>query len=117
MEIAVDSKGEGVIKINVAGMVTLSGETNVEPLEKLLGDNPYAQNVILNLGEADKIDSSGIGWLVTCHKRLEEGGGQLILHSLQPMVTTVLKTVRLDKFLQVTLNERQAVELLKGEVT
>ncbi len=117
MDLTVDSQSEEVVKVNVTGMVSLSGETNVEPLEKLLGSAPYDKQIILNLDGADRIDSSGIGWLVTCHKRSSEGGGQLVIHSVQPMVANVLKTVRLDKFFNMVHNERQALEVLKGKVT
>lgn len=115
MELTVDTQSDNVVKINVTGMITHATDTN--PLESLLGADPFSKQVILNLAEADRIDSSGIGWLVTCHKKLSDGGGQLVLHSVQPMVATVLKTVRLDKYFQLTHNERQAVDLLKGEVT
>ena len=117
MDLTIDSQSEDLIKVNVTGMVSLSGEVNVEPLEKLLGFEPYGKQVVFNVEGAERIDSSGIGWLVTCHKRFSEAGGQLVIHSVQPFVANVLKTVRLDKFFNLAQNERKALEMVKGNVT
>ena len=117
MDLTIESQTDELIKVNVSGMVSLSGEVDVEPLEKLLGFEPYAKQTIFNLDAEDRIDLSGIGWLVTCHKRFTEAGGQLVIHSIQPMVANVLKTVRLDKFFHLVHNERKALELVKGNVT
>lgn len=115
MKLKLDSEADGVVKVSVSGMVTLTGETKVEPLGDLLGEEPYGKRVLLDMGTAEKIDSSGIGWLVTCHKRFVEGEGKLVIHSVQPFVANVLKVVRLDRFFNIASNERQGLPQLKGE--
>ena len=115
MKLTVESEVDGVVKVSVTGMISLATASTVEPLGDLLGDDPYAKKILLNVGSAERIDSSGIGWLVTCHKRTKEGGGKLVIHSVQPFVVNVLKVVRLDRFFEIAPNERQGTIMLKGE--
>jgi anti-anti-sigma factor len=117
MKLQVDSDSDGVVKVNVAGVLSLSGSVTVEPLGELLGELPYAKQVLLNVRDAERIDSSGIGWLVTCQDRFKQGGGKLVIHSVQPMVATVLRTVRLDRMFHVAPNERHGLVLLRGETS
>jgi len=87
--------------------VTLSvrGEIEVYSLpefsrhvEALLGGPP---TVVLDLEGLDYIDSSGLGFLVTLHERMERQGQRLILANLRSHVTRVFKITRLDQILDI----------------
>jgi anti-anti-sigma factor len=115
MNLKLESESEGVVKVNVSGMLSVSAASTVEPLAELLGEDPYAKRVLLNTAGADRIDSSGVGWLVTCHKRFQSGNGKFVIHSVQPFVANVLKVVRLDRFFEIAPNERQGLIMVKGD--
>jgi anti-anti-sigma factor len=71
------------------------------PLEDLLGAGFYQRQVLLDLGQATFIDSSGVGWLLTNHKNFLAAGGKLILHSVPPMVDQVLRLLQLHHMLSI----------------
>jgi anti-anti-sigma factor len=76
-------------------------QANEDPLHDLLGNSGYSGAVLLDLEKTDYIDSSGIGWLLSTHRRFLRDGGQLILHSVPPMVFQVVRLMRLDKVLNI----------------
>jgi anti-anti-sigma factor len=47
------------------------------------------------------IDSAGVGWLVKAHKRFQEAGGRLEIHSISPMVMQILKLLRMPEVLNI----------------
>src|SRR5206468_11585595 len=49
------------------------------PLERLLGEGAFTRRVILNLDRVNFLDSSGLSWLVACHKRFVQQGGKMVL--------------------------------------
>jgi anti-sigma B factor antagonist len=73
----------------------------VEPLQELLGEGAYARQVRLDLRETEFLDSSGVGWLLTCHKRIRQAGGRLTLHQPHPIVANVLRVLKLEKVFDI----------------
>lgn len=51
----------------------------------------------IELSELTYIDSSGLGTLVTIHKRLKEKNGKLVLAGAQGLPYDLIKRTRLDK--------------------
>jgi anti-anti-sigma factor len=84
----------------------------LHPLEALLGPQVYARKLLLNLEETNYVDSSGIGWLIGCHKRFLQAGGRFVIHSVPPSVGQILRVLRIDSLLNVAGNETQARELM-----
>ena len=68
-----------------------------EPLAQILGDDVYSKRVLLGLEGSNYVDSSGVNWLLRCHKRFREAGGKLVLHSPSPLVVQTLKVLKLDR--------------------
>jgi anti-anti-sigma factor len=87
---------------------------HANPLEELLGDACYQRCAIIDLGPASFIDSSGIGWLVTCHNRFVAAGGKLILHSVPPMIDQVLRLLRLQTVLFLKRDRAAALAAAAG---
>ncbi len=85
------------------------------PLDALLGSLGYGQRVMLNLAETRFIDSSGLSWLVVCHKRFIQGGGKLVIHSVRPTIMDLFKMMRLEMVLNVAENESAARKLIGDE--
>lgn len=57
--------------------------------------------VRIDLTDTTYIDSSGLGVLITIHKRTKEKQGCLTLTGVQGMVDVLLKRTRLDKTLSI----------------
>ena len=57
--------------------------------------------ILIDLADVSYIDSTGLGVLVTVHKRTKEYGGQLVLTGITGMVAELLKRTRLDRVLTI----------------
>jgi anti-anti-sigma factor len=85
------------------------------PLEKILGCLTFARKVILNLEKVNFLDSSGLSWLVACHKRFKEQGGRMVLCAIPPRIFQVLQFCRMDQLFQITEDEFAARSVLAGD--
>jgi anti-sigma B factor antagonist len=54
-------------------------------------------DLIIDLAEVSFLDSSGLGVLVTAHKRARAAEGELRLASCQPSVATIFQITALDR--------------------
>ena len=69
MNLEITSSKDNVVHVAIFGKVTQDATTrDVDRIAELLGAEAYSQNVLLNLRDTEMIDSSGIGWLLVCHK-------------------------------------------------
>jgi anti-anti-sigma factor len=110
MKLSIAKDDGQCVHVSVTGQVTQREIDPIsEPLQELLGPAAYSRQVRLDLSETNYLDSSGIGWLLKCHKRMREKGGKLTLHAPHPMVANVLKVLKLDRVFNV-----EAAEAPKG---
>ena len=65
--------------------------------------------LVLQLGEVEFIDSSGLGLLVRLLMRVRNAGGDMKLCGVSPGVNAALKTTRLDKVLDSHASEAEAI--------
>jgi anti-anti-sigma factor len=72
-----------------------------DPMSILLGPDGYSRKVLVDLEQAEYIDSAGIGWLLACHKRFTRAGGLLVLHSAPDQFRLTFKMLKLDKVFQL----------------
>jgi anti-anti-sigma factor len=109
MQLSVASFDKDVVSILCEGQITQYDlQTKASTLESLLGVGGFARKVLLSLEKTSYIDSSGIGWLLSCHKNFLQGGGLLVIHSIPPMVLQVLQMLRMQAILHIADNESQA---------
>lgn len=59
----------------------------------------------LDMTGLEYIDSSGLGFLVTLHERMERQGQKLVLANLRSHVARVFKITRLDQILDISSEE------------
>src|ERR1700758_948271 len=85
------------------------------PLEKLLGNSTFSRMVLLNLEKVNYLDSSGLSWLVACHKRFVQQGGRMVLCTIPPRVLQVLQFCRMDHLFGITEDESEARARLRGD--
>lgn len=67
--------------------------------------------IVLDLGEVEFVDSSGLGAIVTTQKRLGRER-DLVICGANDAVTRLFKLARLDKIFQIVVDENAAMAVL-----
>ena len=117
MKLDVQSEEGNVTLVAVQGEVKQKDLAEHEdPLADLLGEDCYRRKVLLNLRGVESLDSSGVGWLLSCHKAFRTQGGMLVLHSVSPFARDVLKMLKMHLVLHIADDEAEARKLAQGEM-
>jgi anti-anti-sigma factor len=111
MRLFLTSEDDAVTCVACEGEICQSRFANnsTNPLEDLLGPSCYERRVVIDLGQATFIDSSGIGWLLACRKRFMANTGQMILYSVPPMIEQVLQLMQLHTLLNLKPDRASAL--------
>jgi len=104
----------GVTVVDISGRITV-GEGNVV-LREIVRDlaEKGKKAIVLNLGEVQYIDSSGIGELVKAHTTIRNQGGQLKLTNLSKRVHDLLEMTRLSAVFDIQKDETSAIKSFGG---
>src|SRR5207248_9154489 len=78
------------------------------PLEKLAGPGVFARRILFSLDRTTFLDTSGIAWLLSCHKRCLKAGGRIVFHSAPPLIDDTLKVLRMELVLNLADDEAAA---------
>ena len=107
---------DGTIRVATEGNITTgdfeAGAKN--PFESLLGATWFTTKVLLNMEKTDYIDSSAIGWIIGCHKSFKDGGGMIIVHSVQPSVKQILDVLKIGRVVPIVKDEAEARAMAIG---
>ena len=101
---------DGVNIVDCSGRITL-GEGSVvlrDQVKDLLGKGQ--KKILLNLGDVNYIDSSGIGELVSAYTTAKNQGGELKLLKLTKKVHDLLQITKLYTVFEVKDDEAAAVK-------
>jgi len=92
---------DGVTIVDLSGRITL-GEGNVI-LQNTVRDlvDKGNKKILLNLGNVNYIDSSGIGALVRTHTTIRSQGGELKLVNLSKRVHDLLQITKLNTLFDI----------------
>lgn len=103
--------------LDISGRITL-GEGNVmlREIVRELVDKGNSK-IVLNLGEVQYVDSSGIGELVKAHTTVRNQGGQLRLVNLNQRVSDLLQMTRLSAVFDIEKDEASAIRSLTGDAS
>ena len=104
---------DGVNIVDCSGRITL-GEGSVvlrDAVKDLLGKGQ--KKILLNLGDVNYIDSSGIGELVSAFTTVKNQGGELKLLNLTKKVNDLLQITKLYTVFDVKDDEAAAVKSFK----
>jgi anti-sigma B factor antagonist len=74
-----------------------------------------SKKIVLNLGEVQYVDSSGIGELVKAHTTIRNQGGHLRLVNLNKRVSDLLQLTKLSAVFDIEKDEASAISSLKGD--
>jgi anti-sigma B factor antagonist len=104
----------GVTVVDISGRITV-GEGNVI-LREIVRDlaEKGSKAIVLNLGEVQYVDSSGIGELVKAHTTIRNQGGQLKLTNLNKRVHDLLQLTRLSAVFDIQKDEASAIKSFGG---
>jgi anti-anti-sigma factor len=104
-----------IVHVQAAGSLSqVSIQHDGNPLEQLLGPGGFARTVLLNLERVEFLDSSGISWLIVCHKAFVQHGGAFVLHSVPPRILQVLQFCSMDRLFKIASDEAAARALVRG---
>ena len=85
---------EKTVIIDVAGSVTVGLDAQMrEAIDEALAAG--ARNVVMNMEQVSRLDSSGIGELVAAHTSIKGRGGRFILVALSKRLATALQITQL----------------------
>jgi anti-sigma B factor antagonist len=116
MKIENVSHDNGLTSIRVEGNVTQSVVSSFgDPFRDQLGVDIYQRTLVVDMGGVDWLDSSGIGWLLSCLKKFRQSGGRLILHSVPAPVHDVFKVLNLQTTFEIVADAAAAESLTRGE--
>jgi len=104
---------DGVTVLDLSGRITL-GEGSVqlrEAIRDLIGKG--LKNILLNMGEVNYIDSSGLGELVSAYTTSKNQGAALKLLSLTHKVKDVLQLTKLYTVFDIFDDEASAIASFK----
>ena len=101
---------DGIVRVAAEGNITTADfdASGKNPLEQLLGVTWFTNRVLMNLDRTDYIDSSAIGWLIGTQKAFKDGGGALVVHSLQPAVRQILDVLKIGRLVPLVADETEA---------
>jgi anti-sigma B factor antagonist len=107
---------DDVAVLDVSGRITL-GEGNVM-LRDIVRDlaDKGTRRIVLNLGEVNYIDSSGVGELVKTHTTIRNKGGELKLANLSKRVHDLLDMTRLSAVFDIQKDEASALKSFASQV-
>ncbi|MDX1948638.1 MAG: STAS domain-containing protein [Pirellulaceae bacterium] len=102
MKLSLGPKDDSGCVVSIAGPVTQKTTAmTADALAQIAGSDCYARNMTLDLSEATLLDSSGVNWLLKCHKQAKSSGGKLVLRRPAPIVVNVLKLLKLDSVFEI----------------
>lgn len=111
MEISKKEFKPGVLILELRGPLHLGVECKQLELafDELLRDGHYTR-VVLDLSQLTRLDSAGLGKLVSCYSRLKIAGGMLRLAGTTGMIDGVIKLAHANRFLKSYPTSREAAE-------
>ena len=85
-----------------------------DPIASVCGDNIFSRKVMLNLSDANYLDSTGVEWLLVSNEKFQAAGGKLVLHSASRTTNDFLKMMRMHLVLDLVSDEATARARLTG---
>ncbi len=97
-----------VIHLNCQHLDASNAEDLFEQAKETIVD---AEQVVIDLGGLELIDSSGLGFLLNCYKEIKENGGNLRVVARHKMVLSLFELVYFSNIVDVYESLTNAVNL------
>ena len=117
LELSLQEDEQDLLQIQCAGDVVLPDfQPDNDPLVKFLGPQVYSRKLLLNMEKTNFLDTSGIGWLISCHKQCQQAGGILVLYAIPTRARYILQLLHMDHLLHLApdLEAARAIALKGG---
>jgi anti-sigma B factor antagonist len=101
---------DGILAIECSGRIVLGEESGLLRDEVKNAVQGGAKKIVLNLGEVNYIDSSGLGTLVSLHTTAQNAGATIKLANLTKRVGDLLQVTKLLTVFDVHNSEYEALE-------
>lgn len=104
---------DGITAMQWSGRIVLGEESSMlrDEVKRALQDG--AKRIVLNLGEVNYIDSSGLGTLVSLHTTALNTGATIKLANLTKRVGDLLQVTKLLTVFEVHPSEYEALEAFR----
>lgn len=97
----IDNNGRHSVRVDVKGMCALNeAEAIRRNLKEVFKEDVY--HILFDFTECDFIDSTGLGLLVSIHKKCVEHNGRMVLYKPSDEVADLLRITRLDQVFNIT---------------
>lgn len=117
MKLSLISRTPLLIQVACAGQVTqITLHAGEDPLMSILNHDDCAHAILMDLSQAQFIDSSGVGWMLKCHKLCKQAGGKIVFHSAPPLVRQTLELLQMGKVLFLAKDARAARALVDEQL-
>ena len=117
MKLTLISRTPELTLVACEGHVTqITLDAGGDPLEALLTTGAWADSILMDLSQAQFIDSSGVGWMLKCHKHCKQAGGRIIYHSAPPLVRQTLELLQMGRVLFLAKDAKAARALLDNQL-
>jgi anti-sigma B factor antagonist len=97
---------------SAAGLNSFNNNTLRDSLYEIV-QGRQDPRVALDLLKVDYLSSSGVAILVGMKRRVETRNGKIVLYNVQPVVTDLLKVMKLDRYFLMTEDEHSALASLR----
>jgi anti-sigma B factor antagonist len=100
---------EGIKILNLTGRITTGEEAMLfrETIQKLAASG--SNRLVLNMGDVDYIDSTGLGAIVMCSTAVRKTGGQMKLLNLNKRTVELLVMTKLATIFEIFSDVQDAV--------
>jgi anti-sigma B factor antagonist len=104
---------DGIVAVECSGRIVLGEESSLlrDEVKKTVQDG--VKRIVLNLGEVNYIDSSGLGTLVALHTTAQNAGATIKLANLTKRVGDLLQVTKLLTVFDVHNSEYEALEAFR----
>ena len=104
---------DGILAIECSGRIVLGEESSLlrDELKKAVQEG--SKRIVLNLGEVNYIDSSGLGTLVALNTTAQNAGATIKLANLTKRVGDLLQVTKLLTVFEVHNSEYDALEAFR----
>ena len=99
------------LRMELSGEVS-HNDRSLDPFQQAGGSGIYSRKVLLDLSKCHYVNSSGVGWLLIHHRRFQEAGGKLVLHSASPVVMQIFNLMKMELVLNLCHDAQEAEQML-----
>jgi anti-sigma B factor antagonist len=106
---------DGVTVVDLSGSITVDGGSQQfrDTVKSLLVQG--RTKVLLNLGQIEKIDSDGLGELISAYTNLRQAGGELKMFNLSHEVHDLLQITKLCTVFDIQEDEASAIAAFEAD--